>query len=236
MSTAIDPTITCPHCRAEINLKVAEKEQPIAVMQEQSEELKRKAEQGSQQLQEEVQELDLAGTLRTEYPHDLIEPAPRGEHGEKVLHRVFGPLRWPNTYEMHGDVIRQCSLRHQVCGTILWEFKRAKNWSDGWPSKLREDQLSAKATRAVIVSQALPMSMDENWFENIDGVYVTSPRYVSSVACLCRSSVIQRWMALEANYKGKGRIHISRKPPRRVGESTREALLGGRTKMDPEMT
>ena len=96
-----------------LKLKVAEKEQTIAAMQKQIEELKRKAEQGSQQLQGEVQELELEGTLRTKFPRDLVEPVPKGEHGGDALHRVCGPLQ-------------------QVCGTILWESKRTKNWSDGW--------------------------------------------------------------------------------------------------------
>src|SRR5260370_1206823 len=70
-------------------LKVLEKEQTIGAMQRQIEELKRRAEQGSQQLQGEVQELELESMLRTRFPQDTIEPVPKGEYGGDVLHRIL---------------------------------------------------------------------------------------------------------------------------------------------------
>jgi hypothetical protein len=105
----------------ELNLKVKEKEQTIAAMQKQIEELKRKSEQGSQQLQGEVQELELENLLRAKFPFDAIEPVAKGEYGGDVVQRVVG-------------------AGGQASGTILWESKRTKNWSDGWLTKLREDQ------------------------------------------------------------------------------------------------
>jgi hypothetical protein len=116
----------------ELKFKVLEKEQTISSMQRQIEELKRRAEQGSQQLQGEVQELELENLLRTKFPRDSIQPVAKGEFGGDVLHRVNGALG-------------------QSCGFILWECKRTKNWSDGWLAKLREDQRTAKAEIAVIV-------------------------------------------------------------------------------------
>lgn len=104
----------------ELNLKVAEKEQTIAGMQRQIEALKRKAEQGSQQLQGEVQELELESVLTAKFPADLVEPVPKGEFGGDLVHRVLN----------HAG---------QSCGTLLWESKRTKNWSDGWLTKLRQD-------------------------------------------------------------------------------------------------
>ena len=74
----------------EQKFKVMEKEQTIAAMQKQIEDLKRRAEQGSQQLQGEVQELELENLLRTKFPFDAIEPVPKGEFGGDVLHRVVG--------------------------------------------------------------------------------------------------------------------------------------------------
>jgi hypothetical protein len=94
-------------------------------MRKQIEDLKRRAEQGSQQLQGEVLELELEAMLRSRFPRDAIEPVPKGEFGGDVLHRVVGS-------------------QNQVCGTILWELKRTKNFSDAWLAKLREDQRSAK--------------------------------------------------------------------------------------------
>ena len=72
----------------EQKLKVMEKEQTIAAMQKQIEDLKRRAEQGSQQLQGEVQELELESLLRAKFPFDSIDPVPKGEFGGDVLHRV----------------------------------------------------------------------------------------------------------------------------------------------------
>jgi hypothetical protein len=71
--------------------KVTEKEEQIASMQRQIEELKRKAEQGSLQLQGEAQEIELESLLRGRFPRDVIEPVPKGEFGGDVLHRVVGP-------------------------------------------------------------------------------------------------------------------------------------------------
>jgi hypothetical protein len=151
-------------------LKVADKEQTIAAMQRQIEELKRKAEQGSQQLQGEVQEIELETLLRARFPHDTIQPVPKGEFGGDVLQLVLGPLGQP-------------------CGTILWESKRTKNWSDGWLAKLRGDQRAAKADAALLVSQALPKGVET--FDYLDGVWVTDYRCAIPVAMAVRQSLVE---------------------------------------------
>lgn len=161
----------------QMRLKVAEKEQQITSMQRQIEDLKRKAEQGSQQLQGEVQELELEALLRAKFPRDTIEPVPKGEFGGDVVHRVLGPLG-------------------QTCGTILWESKRTKNWSDGWLAKLREDQRAAKAEIAVIVSQALPKEVET--FDVIEGVWVTHPKAAVPVAVTLRHTLIEVSAARQA--------------------------------------
>ncbi|MEP6957931.1 MAG: DUF2130 domain-containing protein [Nitrospirota bacterium] len=153
-----------------LKLKVMEAEQTIASMQTQIEELKRRAEQGSQQLQGEVQELELETLLRAKFPRDTIEPVPKGEFGGDTLHRIMGPLG-------------------QLCGTILWESKRTKNWSDGWLVKLRDDQRAAKAEIAIIVSQVLPKGVES--FDLIEGVWVTHSRSMLSVAVALRHSLIE---------------------------------------------
>ena len=130
----------------------------------------RRVEQGSQQLQGEVQELELETLLRAKFPRDTIEPVPKGEFGGDTLHRIIGPLG-------------------QLCGTILWESKRTKNWSDGWLVKLRDDQRAAKAEIAVIVSQVLPKGVES--FGLIDGVWVTHSRFMISVAAALRHSLIE---------------------------------------------
>jgi hypothetical protein len=87
---------------AGLTLRVREKEEQIASMQRQIEDLRRKAEQGSQQLQGEVPELELEAVLRQKFPRDVFEPVPKGEFGGDLIQRVVGPAG-------------------QICGSILWE-------------------------------------------------------------------------------------------------------------------
>ena len=154
----------------EMKLKVMEAEQTIASMQRQIEDLKRRAEQGSQQLQGEVQELEIESLLGARFPRDTIQPVPKGEFGGDILHRVIGPLG-------------------QQCGTILWESKRTKNWSDGWLPKLREDQRAAKAEIAVILSQVLPKDVET--FGLVDQVWVAHPKVALPVAIALRQTLIE---------------------------------------------
>lgn len=149
--------------------KVTEKETQIAGMQRQIEELRRRAEQGSQQLQGEALEIELESLLRGRFPRDLIEPVAKGEFGGDVVHRVLGP-------------------GGQACGTMLWESKRTRNWSDGWLAKLRDDQRAAKAEIALIVSSALPKGVET--FDLIDNIWVAEPRFAIPLAIALRQSLI----------------------------------------------
>jgi hypothetical protein len=161
-----------------LKLKVLEKEEQIACMQRQIEELKRRAEQGSQQLQGEVLELELESLLRAKFPRDIIEPVAKGEFGGDLLQSIIGPLS-------------------QHCGSILWESKRTKNWSDGWLPKLRDDQRAAKADIAMVVSNALPKGVET--FDLIEGVWVTETRCAIPVAIALRQSLIELSIARQAN-------------------------------------
>jgi hypothetical protein len=154
----------------ELKLKISEREETIASMQRQIEVLKQKAEQGSQQLQGEVQELELEALLAAKFPADLVEPVPKGEFGGDILHKVLSPSG-------------------QHCGTLLWESKRTKNWSDSWLGKLRNDQRTARADLAVLVSRTLPKEVAG--FDFIDGVWVVEPRYAVPVAIALRQSLIE---------------------------------------------
>lgn len=118
-------------------LRVAEKDQTIESMARTIEELKRKAEQGSQQAQGEVLELELEEVLRSRFPTDIIEPVGKGELGADVIQQVNGAVGQP-------------------AGIILWETKRTKSWSDGWLAKLRDDQRRSGADVSLIISHALP--------------------------------------------------------------------------------
>lgn len=152
-----------------LKLEVMEKDETIKAMQKQIDDLKRRSEQGSQQLQGEVQELELEALLRNHFLRDTVAPVPKGEHGGDVLQRVSGP-------------------QGQPCGTILWESKRTRNWSEGWLVKLREDQRAAKAEIAVLVTQALPRDMAS--FGLVDGVWVTPPQTALPLALVLRQALI----------------------------------------------
>ena len=154
----------------ELKLRLAEREETIASMQRQIEVLKQKAEQGSQQLQGEVQEVELEALLTAKFPLDLVEPVPKGEFGGDILHKVL-------------------SSSGQQCGTLIWESKRARNWSDAWLSKLRDDQRAAKADLAVLVSRVLPKETVA--FDFIDGVWIVEPRCAVPVAIALRQSLIE---------------------------------------------
>jgi hypothetical protein len=158
--------------------KVLEKDQTIVSMQRTIEELKQKADQGSQQLQGEVQELELEALLRAKFPYDSIEPVPKGEFG--------------------GDIVQAVrSATGQPSGTILWEAKRTRNWSDAWLAKLREDQRSAKAEICVLVSHVLPKGVET--FHIVDGVWVAHPRCVVPVATILRNTLLQVSMARQVS-------------------------------------
>ena len=115
-----------------------EKEEQIASMQRQIEDLKRKAEQGFATAARRSPGTCARSLLRQRFPRDFVEPVPKGEFGGDLIQRVVGPAG-------------------QVSGSILWEAKRTKNWCDGLARQAagRSDEL-AKADIALIVSRALP--------------------------------------------------------------------------------
>ncbi|WP_316395699.1 DUF2130 domain-containing protein [Bradyrhizobium sp. 33ap4] len=151
-------------------LRVLEKDQTIESMSRTIEELKRKAEQGSQQSQGEVLEVELEGLLRGRFPTDVIEPVGKGELGADVVQQVNGSIS-------------------QSAGIILWESKRTKAWSDSWLAKLRDDQRRCGADIALIISHALPKHIEH--FDLVDGVWVAHPRYALPVAVSLRQTLIE---------------------------------------------
>lgn len=150
--------------------KVKEKEKKIEEMTEQIIELKRKAEQGSQQTQGEILELELEGVLNSNFRYDSIKPVPKGIKGADVLQEVINPSG-------------------QYCGTILWESKRTKSWSNKWIEKLKDDQREAKADIAVLVSIVLPKGCSN--FSSLNGVWVISFELVIALATVLRTSLLQ---------------------------------------------
>ncbi len=150
-------------------LKDLEKDKKIADMEKLVEELKRKAEQGSMQTQGEVLELDLEEQLGREFPHDEIIPVAKGIHGADIKHIVKSP-------------------RGMSCGTILWEVKRTKQWSDEWIVKLKSDLRAEKAHIPAIVSQTLPKEAKDG-IGLKDGVWVCSYALIMPLAYLLRKNL-----------------------------------------------
>jgi len=154
----------------ERRMKDAEKDKQINDMRRQIEDLKRRAEQGSQQAQGEVQELELEKELSQLFPVDNVQPVPKGMQGADVIQ----------------EVLTNSGGR---CGAIIWESKRTKNWSDGWIPKLKDDQRTAKADVAVIVTQILPK--DTRNFGFVDGVWVTDYASFPGLALALRQKLTE---------------------------------------------
>ena len=149
--------------------KVSEKEAKISGMQRQIEELRRKADLGSQQLQGEALELQLESILRDRFPRDAIERVKKGEFGGDILHHVLNPTG-------------------ARCGTILWECKQTKAWNENWLRKLRDDQRAANADIALIVTSAPPRNVET--FDLVDNVWVTKIRFAVPLATALRQTLI----------------------------------------------
>ena len=154
----------------QMGLQVRDKDEAIQVLRRQIDELKRKAEQGSQQAQGEVLEIQAEQQLRARFPMDEIQPVAKGQFGGDLLHTVRDGAGQP-------------------CGTILWEFKRTQNWSASWLAKLRGDQRTAGAEVAVLATQTLPR--DITLFDQLEGVWVSSLACTLPVAVALRLALIE---------------------------------------------
>jgi hypothetical protein len=153
----------------EQQLRMADKEKLIADLKTQIESLQQKAEQGSQQSQGEVLELQLEDMLRQSFPLDEILPVPKGVTGADVLQRVHNNLG-------------------QTCGTIIWESKRTKTWTQGWLTKLKDDARAQGADLAILVSQALPDTVTNSAL--VEGVWVTGFTFALPLAAALRNGLL----------------------------------------------
>ena len=163
---------------ARFKAKVTEKEIQIAGMQRKIEELRRKAAQGSEQLQGEAREIEVEAALRHQYPHDLIEAVPVGQAGGDIVQRVR-------------------NTTGEFCGALLWEIKTAKTWNERWITKLREDRHAAQADVALLVSNVLPKTIET--FGAIEGVWVTHRRYAMPLVAALRQSLFEVAAVRQAN-------------------------------------
>ena len=151
--------------------KEAELRKQIADARKVNEDLNRKLEQGSQQLQGEVLELALEELLGSTFPFDEVDPVAKGTNGADVLQTVM----------------TRAGAR---CGQIIWEIKNTKNWSNAWVQKLKDDQQAAGAEIAVLVSTAFPANGQEAFLQH-EGIWLVRPGTVTPVAQALRAILVE---------------------------------------------
>ena len=164
------------------DLKTKEYKLQMDQQQKLIEELRRKSEQGSMQLQGESQEILLEEILKEHFPFDLIEEVGKGVEGADCI-----------------QVVRNSSGTD--CGRIIYESKRTKGWSNAWIDKLKADKRNKGADVAILVTQTFPKDMDR--FAERDGIWICNFKEAGSVALLMRSSILKIYEIQKAQ-EGKG--------------------------------
>lgn len=173
----------------EHRFKDAEKNKQLEDLRRQIEDLKHKAEQGSQQLQGEVQELELERALREHFPKDKIEAIKTGVRGADVFQTVV-------------------SDESKECGTILWESKRVRHWKNSFIDKLLRDKGAVQADLAVVVTDALPDRIGA--IGSIQGVLLTTWELAVPLAVTLRvnlSLLAQTRFALSGHENHKTKLY-----------------------------
>src|SRR5438067_2654658 len=178
--------------RAQVNEEVGRREAQwkaqLDSAQREAADLKRKLEQGSQQLQGEALELSLEAMLRSAFPLDEILPVPKGVNGADLIQRVRSPSGL-------------------VCGTILWEAKQTKAWQPAWLRKLKDEQQEIGAEFAVIVTSAMPKDAREPFLRDSD-VWVTRNDAARPLAELLRCALLELAKQRQANLGRSAKMEV----------------------------
>jgi hypothetical protein len=159
----------------QVRFKVAEKEQVINQLKDQLSEAQRKAEQGSMQIQGEVQELAIEDWLRAQFPLDDIQEIKKGATGADTLQII-------NT------------INRAECGSIYYESKRTKAFQPAWVAKFKSDIQQKGANIGVLVTQVMPEGMEN--LGQIDGVWICTFEEFKNLSQVLRESIIQIDQAL----------------------------------------
>lgn len=157
--------------------KILELEKKLEDMTDKLSEAKRRAEQGSQQLQGEVFELNFESILTHAFPEDEIEEVKKGQSGADCLQRLKARVG-------------------RSTASILWETKTAQKWASPWLEKAKRDRHNAKADVVVIVSGVLPKDVDH--FGPSNGVWITSPGYAVQLGHALREGILHAHSARHA--------------------------------------
>ncbi|MHB8281245.1 MAG: DUF2130 domain-containing protein [bacterium] len=154
----------------ENHLKLEESKKIIDDLNKQLADVKRQAEQGSVQLQGEIQELVIENELRAIYPLDIIDEIKKGQTGADILQTVI-------------------ANNGTECGKIYYESKRTKEFNLNWIDKLKSDNLAVNADVLVIISEALPEGINTFFFK--DGVYIVSFKEFKTISFILRNFLIK---------------------------------------------
>ena len=163
-------------------LMLSEKEQVIHQLKQQLQEAHRKAEQGSMQLQGEVQELVIEEWLQSRFPLDTIDEIKKGARGADCIQTVNTPTRYN-------------------CGTIYYESKRTKNFQPGWIEKFKNDIREKNADIGVLVTAEMPQNMERMGLR--DGIWICTFDEFKGLCAVLRESLINISAAL-ATQENKG--------------------------------
>jgi len=151
-------------------LKLKAKDEQLEQIKRQLDNAQRKAEQGSMQIQGEALEVAIESWLSSQFPFDSVEEVKKGAFGADCIQTVH-------------------TREAQNCGTICYESKNTKAWSDSWITKLKQDMLKVHADIGVLVTSVYPRDMKRMGFVN--GIWVCSLDEFKGSASLLRESLIQ---------------------------------------------
>jgi len=168
-------------------LRQKELEKQLEDQKKLAEEMKRKVEQGSMQLQGEVQELALEQMLRSAFPFDVVCEVGKGVKGADCI------LTIRNNFG-------------QECGKIIFESKRTKDFGTDWIEKLKADMRAEGAELGVIVTQAMPKGMDR--FGDRDGIWVCSFNEAKALVNVLRDGVIRIFNATKKHENKGDKMHL----------------------------
>lgn len=171
----------------EYQMRLKELEKQLDDQKKLADEMRRKAEQGSMQLQGEVQELALEEMLKSAFPFDLISEVGKGVRGAdciQTVHNTFG----------------------QECGKIIYESKRTNTFSAEWIEKLKADMRNMGADIAVIVTKTMPKEMDS--FGIKDGVWICTFSEVKALAGVLRDGVVRVFNTAKSNENKGDKMHL----------------------------
>jgi hypothetical protein len=166
----------------EHHLRLKEKEKQLDDQKKLIEELQRKAEQGSMQLQGEVQELALETLLQHSFPFDMVAPVGKGVKGADCILTVRNTLG-------------------QECGKIIYESKRTKYFEGDWVDKLKHDMRQQAAQLAVLVTRVMPKDMD--CFGERNGIWICNFSEVKALSMVLRDGIIRVFQAART-HQNKG--------------------------------